>query len=157
MIIGENGETKKDLSEHFSHLSTRMKKGSVENNPTNIQLTPNGLCEFLTFPHVPHAKNNTMENVLDWISIMLNEGHIEPSQSSVGRIIGWPERSHNVQSLFIDFRAWCQKNGKYWNFAAEQILENFLDKILKREDDEYSFPDLEICRQKFKLISEILS
>lgn len=47
--------------------------------------------------------------VIEWLSICLDEGHIQPSQSSVGKLEGWPIRPYFKNSLYIDFECWCLK------------------------------------------------
>lgn len=106
-----------------------------------------------------HEKNNDLakfsENrlVFEWLTIALEEGHIEPSQPSVGRIVGWPQRKFFVESLYVDFIVWNRKQGRYEYDIPNRIdFSSILDHIFIRSGDFYVFPPLETCRAKFQTL-----
>jgi hypothetical protein len=89
--------------------------------------------------------------VFEWLKVCVEEGHIEPSQPTVGRICGWPLRSFLCESLFIDFECWCSKKGIHpKERPGSKTFYSLTDSIFDRNDDKYHFPSLEQCRQKFK-------
>lgn len=96
--------------------------------------------------------------VIDWIAISLSEGHMQPSQPSVGRLEGWPIRSYFKNSLYVDFECWCLKtNIPTYLIPSKELFYLGTDAIFEIvAGDKYQFPDLMICREKFsKLIKEI--
>lgn len=91
------------------------------------------------------------ELVYQWFVIALEEGHIEPSQPQVGRIVGWPIREFNFSSLWNDYLCWNIKNG----FTPDQFREKKQFHALCRYffevnvHDRITFPPLNHCRNKF--------
>jgi hypothetical protein len=89
--------------------------------------------------------------VIDWLSICLGEGHMQPSQPSVGRLEGWPIRSYFKNSLYVDFDCWCLKAGiPPYLIPSKTLFYQGTNAIFDTVDDNrYQFPDLMICREKF--------
>lgn len=92
--------------------------------------------------------------VLEWLSICLDEGHIQPSQSCVGKLEGWLIRSYCKNSLYVDFGCWCLKANvpAYLNSSRElfyQVANLIFESI---SDDKYQFPSLLICREQFSKV-----
>ena len=86
-----------------------------------------------------------------WISQALEEGHIEPSQSSSGVIVGWPIRPYAKRSLLVDFDVCCMRNGlPAWDKTRSNHFVNILDLILDPKESFYLFPPLEECRRRFE-------
>jgi hypothetical protein len=79
----------------FITLSTHIKKKECED-----EISPSTTIDHFHTNHTIHTihtKNLVMAEkydsqelsaIIEWISIMVEEGHIEPSQPCVGRIIG---------------------------------------------------------------------
>ncbi len=84
-----------------------------------------------------------------WVQIMLTEGHIEPYQSQVGQIVGWPVRSFQKYSLWVDFLCWC-RSGEFVDsqIPAKGAFLALLDVVLDPVDNRYEFPPLSECRQR---------
>lgn len=83
-----------------------------------------------------------------WLSIAVEEGHLEPSQPCVGREVGWPQRMINENSLWTDFSCWFRNEG----IAREElpdrwVLYELLDRIFIRHSERYEIPSLEHCRK----------
>ena len=96
--------------------------------------------------------------VIDWFTISLNEGHIQPSQPDVGRLEGWPMRPYFKNSLYVDFECWCLKSGiQTYLIPSKELFYQATDTIFESiADNKYQFPDLTICRQRFsKLLKEV--
>lgn len=92
--------------------------------------------------------------VIEWFSICLEEGHIQPSQSSVGKLEGWPIRPYFKNSLYVDFECWCLKANvpTYLISSRElfyQVTNLFFESI---SDDKYQFPSLLVCRENFSKV-----
>jgi len=107
--------------------------------------------------HSIHTEINDKVNysILEWLNIALSEEHVEPSQPSVGRKVGWPCRPLPTQSLWIDFACWCRKK----QLSAEKIPDKrdffeLLDRMFVRKVDKYEFPSLEAARNSFILLKE---
>lgn len=95
--------------------------------------------------------------VLDWISICLNQGHIQPSQPCVGKLEGWPLRPYFKNSLYVDFECWCLKaKVPTYLIPSKELFYQGTDVVFESiARDRYQFPDLMICREKFsKLLKE---
>jgi len=110
------------LKSYFSTLSTVLQNASVENCSISVTLIPSDLDNIPRFPQIPQHKVNTSVGseklslinskvILEWLQIVVVEGHIEPSQPSIGRIVGWPKRTFSCNALFIDFTLWCRIQG----------------------------------------------
>ena len=96
--------------------------------------------------------------VIDWFSISLNEGYIQPSQPGVGRLEGWPMRPYFKNSLYVDFECWCLKSGIHtYLIPSKELFYQATDTIFElTADNKYQFPDLTICLQIFlKLLKEV--
>ena len=92
--------------------------------------------------------------IVDWISQCLHEGHIEPSQPCVERLVGWPIRSFRKSSILTDFRIYCMKNGLPENDSVrDNSFTAILDAVFDAKENRYSFPSLEECRHRFQKIS----
>lgn len=89
--------------------------------------------------------------VIDWLTICLGEGHMQPSQPNVGRLEGWPIRSYFKNSLYVDFECWCLKaNVPPYLIPSKRLFYQGTDAIFDNVDgNRYQFPDLMICREKF--------
>lgn len=89
--------------------------------------------------------------VINWLSICLGEGHMQPNQLCVGRLEGWPIRSYFKSSLYVDFDCWCLKAGiPPYLIPSKRLFYQGTDAIFDTVDgNRYQFPDLMICREKF--------
>lgn len=88
--------------------------------------------------------------VLEWLRVCLEEGHIEPSQPTVGRLCSWPLREFFFNSLYIDFKCWCIKKGLLVpDIPSSIVFYSYTDHLFTRMNDKYFFPDLTECHQKF--------
>jgi len=104
-------------------------------------------------PRFPQEQKNQVYIVFDWLQIALDEGHIEPSQPCVGRLLGWPQRRFCIKSLWIDFLSWCRKKELDQNqIANSDLFYLVLDRIFLREGDRYDFPDLCVCRTNYAIL-----
>lgn len=96
------------------------------------------------------CSEEALDVVIKWFEIALDEGHIEPSQPSAGRIVGWPVRSFNFRSLLTDFQVWCMKrNLEEVDRERDKIYKMFCEKIYHLEDDRVCFPPIDECRESF--------
>lgn len=96
-----------------------------------------------------------MTLVLEWLEICLSEGHIEASQPSVGRVVGWPLRPFFKNTLYTDFECWVlKKNLSYKEIANRKTFYSITDRIFISDGDKYHFPPLEECKKKFNPIIE---
>lgn len=150
-----------DLADYFSRLSTSLKNKSVEEVRPKITPMLMELELFSLTPQIPREINidstkfsffdqTKLLLVMDWIQIVVDEGHIEPSQLFVGRIVGWPIRSFSIHSLYVDFIAWCLKKGiTERNIPERSLYFALLNNVLVRTGDRYNFPVLSICRENF--------
>lgn len=142
--------TKIDLAFYFSTLSTFLKNMSVEDFTSYNQLIPSDIGEIPRIPHVPQAKEEDMNLLVDWMQVVIDEGHIEPSQPVIGRYLGWPIRSFHIRSLYVDFFVWCSQQGmEETNIPDQSICTSFFDKVFTRLGERYEFPPLQSCRIKF--------
>jgi len=92
---------------------------------------------------------------IEWLKIVMEEGHLEPSQSWVGKAVGWPKRNMPIKSLWTDFCIWFRKQ----EITDEEMPEEYyfyelLDHLFIRQDDKYEFPILEKCRDAFVLLRQ---
>lgn len=155
---------KDDLTLWFSTLSTDIKKTSVENYDVLIDWNTNHLERFPQIPHVPQEKlsnpvissklnEDSVRLIMDWLRIILGEGHISPSQPVVGKIVGWPTRSISIESLFVDFDLWCRGQGVlYWAVPGKGVLCSIADEVFNRNGNRYDFPPVSDCRGKFAIL-----
>ena len=143
--------TTRPTLEHFVTLVTDLKK--VDKTLFPIEMSHLSrlshmekstlLCNAVKTPKINYKP------ALEWITIALEEGHIEPSQPCVGRVVGWPKRRLKIKSLLIEFTFWCRKQRTDIDVFDQKALLELLDIILIRICEEYEFPPLESCRQKF--------
>lgn len=139
-----------DLTSYFSTLSTTLKEMSVEQKSDHKYLSKNNIDQFPQIPRFPREQKGQVFVVFDWLQVVVDEGHIEPSQPSVGRILEWPQRSFEINSLQVDFVLWCRKKGLgEMRIADSDLFYSILDKIFRRKGDRYEFPDLPTCRTKY--------
>lgn len=162
------GVGKIDLTDYFSRLSTILMTKSVEEVLSQIKLIPSELEMVPRIPQIPHKKTNEADKfkvfnqnkialAMEWIQIAIEEGHIEPSQPSIGRLVGWPVRSFSIESLYIDFIVWCRKKGLHeWSIPGRSLFFALLDEVLVRSVNRYEFPTLDTCREKFLSLKEQL-
>lgn len=150
--------TKNYLSSYFSTLSTEMKRSSVENLNSATIFNPNDLEDIPRIPRSPRGELSDQQGVSDkdvalilkWLQIAVDEGHIEPSQSAVGRLKGWPRREWLRKSLFIDFELWCVRCGcRAWHIPRRADFYYIVDQVFDRKDHQYFFPSLHVCRDRF--------
>lgn len=66
-------------------------------------------CAVPVLIEVHPVKHHLPPLIREWISICLDEGHIQPSQPHVGKLEGWPIRPYFKSSLYTDFECWCLK------------------------------------------------
>jgi hypothetical protein len=95
--------------------------------------------------------------VIEWFAICLDEGHIQPSQSSVGKLEGWPIRPYFKNSLYVDFECWCLKaNVSAYLISSRELFYQVTNLIFESiPNDKYQFPVLATCRDNFsKLLKE---
>lgn len=144
-ILGRFGRLCQTLSEEKNKTIAQasQKKITLQDNQKSVD-NPSGTSEDF----------EQMTLVFAWLSICLSEGHIEPSQPSVGRIIGWPVRPFFKSSLYVDFECWCSKNQTGRVIDMRKLFYSLTDKIFVVEGDKYHFPSLEKCRKDFKPLAE---
>ena len=150
-----------NLADYFSRLSTILTNKSVDVVKPSTILIPSELEMVPQIPQIPQEKidkankfewfnQNKLALAMDWIQVAIEEGHIEPSQPSVGRLVGWPIRSFSVESLYVDLEVWCRKKGiRGWGIPECSLFFALLDEILVRSGNRYEFPVLETCRERF--------
>jgi hypothetical protein len=92
--------------------------------------------------------------VIEWLSICLNEGHIQPSQSSLGTLEGWPIRPYFKNSLYVDFECWCLKaNVPAYLISSRELFYQVANLIFESiPNDKYQFPVLATCRENFSKV-----
>lgn len=157
-----------DLADYFSRLSTVIKARSVGVTQSDTPLISSELESTPRLSLIPQEKDNDSARfrnfdhakvslVTEWIQIVADEGHIEPSQPSVGRILGWPVRSCSIQLLYVDFFVWCWRKGlRDWDIPEKTLHFTLLDSVFVRIGDQYEFPPLDTCRKKFQDLKELL-
>lgn len=146
-MLGRFGRLRKTLSEEKNKInsSTSQETLAFKSNEEEIA-TPSGTSEDF----------EKISIILAWLSISLAEGHIEPSQPCVGKIVGWPTRPFFKNSLYVDFEVWCfKKNFSRRDLVKRESFYHFLDKIFISNGDKYHFPPLEECRKKFTNLEEL--
>lgn len=123
--LGRFGRLKQTL------LTGEKKQTHIENKDISPCVNPQDI------PSEP-SENNSY--VLEWLKICLIEGHIEPSQPSVGRLCGWPVRPFAVTSLYNDFTCWRIRNGASFQEVSDSTkFYSLVDRILPREGQKYFF------------------
>lgn len=139
-----------DLAAYFSTLSTKLKSSFVENSKQEEPLIVSDLDRFPQIPHFPREQKGQLVEIFDWLHIAIDEGHIEPSQPCVGRILGWPQSSRHQRTLWSDFTLWCRKRElKQTQIADSHLFFSTLDRIFERVNDRYVFPSLDECQSKY--------
>lgn len=139
-----------DSASYFSTLSTRLKNMPVENYSKEKSLTVSDLKSIPRIPRFPYEQKGQLENIFDWLKIAIEEGHIEPSQPCVGKILGWPQFGCYKRSLWSDFILWCKKQGlQQIQIADSPLFYSVLDKIFERKGDHYDFPPIALCQNKY--------
>jgi hypothetical protein len=127
-------------------LMRKKRKGISEEKPISKPLLEKEMIPKLKIP----------ERVKTWLKISLEEGHIQPSQPTIGKLEGWPLRPYFKESLYNDFACWCMNeqiptylipSEEFFYQGADAIFDNLLRK-------KYGFPDLEICRQRFLILEQ---
>lgn len=123
-IKNENVESVEanDLATYFSTLSTNLKNLPVEKLDHRNSLIISNLGSLPQVPQFPHEQKQQLIKVFEWLQIAIDEGHIEPAQPCVGRLLGWPQFSKHENSLWSDFILWGRKRG----FSQLQIADNQL-------------------------------
>jgi hypothetical protein len=94
--------------------------------------------------------------IFQWLSIVMEEGHLEPSQPVSGRAVGWPERWMTIRSFWIEFCCWC----RYQPIPKEETPEQWafyglLDCLFVRHEEKYELPSLENCRKTFRILRQL--
>lgn len=145
--------------EGFITLITSVKSTKCEDE-NRLKHTTDGIHTN----HTIHTDNLSIANerdsqelsvILNWITIMLEEGHIESGQPEVGREIGWPIHRHFRNSLYVDFALWCRKN-LFMDAPLAIRFYSLLDQLLICVEQFYEFPPLEECREKFVKLLKVV-
>lgn len=140
----------RDLTAYFSTLSTKLKSSFVENPMQEKPLIVSDLDIFPRIPHFPREQKGQLVEIFEWLHIVLDEGHIEPSQPCIGRILGWPQSSRHQRTLWSDFTLWCRKRElKQIQIADSHLFFSIVDRIFERMNDRYAFPSLDVCQSKY--------
>lgn len=143
-----------DRLDRFATLATRL---------DFLEVTTNSLESHAC--HARHAINEDRSTsiskslvvsgnklCLEWLRIVMDEGHIEPSQPLIGRSVGWPERKVSIKSLWIDFCCWFRKQQTDLEMPEELLFYELLDRLFIRCGDKYEFPPFEQCRTTFAIL-----
>lgn len=144
--LGRFGRLRQTLSEEKNKI----------NAPTSQEtLAFKSNQEVVATPSETSEDFDKISTILTWLSISLTEGHIEPSQPCVGRIVGWPLRPFSKNTLYTDFECWgLKKHLSYKEIANRKTFYSITDRIFISDGDKYHFPPLEECNKKFKLLIE---
>lgn len=158
------GVEKRSIKSLFATLVTFMRNQNVEDSDASKHYSEIDFNYFPRQPRLSRDKNSDGEDlqyeeeqlpfIYDWLGIALSEGHIEPSQPCVGRIVGWPCRSFALYSLFVDFEAWYRKHTGDERDCSQELFYTVLDKVFIRDGDRYEFPPLPVCRERFEFTCE---
>jgi len=155
-----------DLSSYFSTLSKKLKALYAEEINAPRLIHAPGLESFPRFPRVPREKitnpamflnidKKKLTLVFDWLRIACSEGHVDPSQPSVGKIVGWPRRKFSKESIYVDLLAWCHKQNVDKRYTPNRELAFLIfDDIFVADGNKYAFPELSLCRNKLLLLVE---
>ncbi len=153
-----------DLATYFSTLSTLLKNGIVESYSYFNLFKDKELCDFPRFPHFPlnpeanpinfsYFSNENVALIFSWLQVVVEEGHIEPSQPCIGKILGWPHRKFARESLFVDFHLWCHKKGvEKWHIPTRREFFYLANEVFIREANKYAFPSQEVCQSKLAIL-----
>lgn len=97
-----------------------------------------------------------LDIVFSWFEIALAQGHIESSQQSAGRLVGWPVRQFSIHSLLVDFQIWCtQKNCEKKHRERDELFKLLCKRIFIVDGSVVCFPSLDKCREKFLQIKKL--
>lgn len=145
-ILGRFGRLRKTLSEEKNKVKIPDSQGNIAfKSNQGVVATPSETSEDF----------EQISLVIAWLAICLSEGHIEPSQPCIGRIVGWPLRPFFKNSLYVDFELWCfKKNLPRKEVSRRELFYSLVDRILISEGDKYHFPPLEECIKKFETLKE---
>lgn len=158
--LGDKGDNvaKEDLIAHldkFATLATRLDFLGVTTNPLGCH--PCHVCHINKKDELASCLENQelvgKSVCFQWLKIAIEEGHLEPSQSCLGKAVGWPKRKIPIISLWVDFCCWARK----LQIGTEDMPEAYffyelLNHLFIRHDDMYEFPTLEECREAFTLL-----
>ncbi len=141
----------------FATLATRLDFISVTTNPLGCHACHAGHANIMDELANSFEKQELVGKraCFQWLNIVMDEGHLEPSQSWVGKTVGWPKRKIPIISLWVDFCCWAQMQ----KIGDEEMPEAYffyelLDRLFIRHDDKYEFPALEKCREAFMLLGQ---
>ncbi len=119
---------------HVGHVRHTEEVGKSENYQSSQDFVENMVC-------------------FRWLTIAMEEGHLEPSQPTMGKTIGWPKKMVTMRSLWIDFYCWCRKHKISKDEMPEQwTFYEQLDRLFIRNNDKYEIPSLEHCRAIFVIL-----
>lgn len=139
----------------FATLATRLDFLGVTTN--SLECHPCHVCHIIKQEESTSSSEKQRsigkEICLQWLQIGIDEGHLEPSQPWVGKMVGWPKRKIPIVSLWVEFCCWTRKE----QVGAEEMPEEhffygLLNHLFIRHDDMYEFPALEKCREDFALL-----
>lgn len=134
------------------------------NDTVNIKHTDNqedgrpvvdvaGVVELKMLDWTRHKDTHSL--ILDWFEIALAEEYIEPSQPQICKYLDWPTRAFPVNSLWIDFICWLGRNNlPNHDPSAKWLFESVCDQVFDRQTNNYTFPELELCRQRFQEVKK---
>lgn len=145
--LGRFGRLRKTLSEEKNKIKTPTSQEALvfKNNEEEVAASSGTSEDF-----------EQISQAIEWLTICLSEGHIEPSQPCVGRIIGWPLRPFFKNSLYVDFEVWCfKKNFSKKDIVRREAFYQLVDKLFIPDGDKYRFPSLEECRKKFTMLKGV--
>lgn len=141
----------RDHLNQFATLATRLDSLNVTRLPFECHV-----CHVCHLKYESKSENSTVNQtifslaVFRWLTFVIEEGHIEPSQPSVGQRLGWPQRLVAIKSLWIDFCCWCSKQKvPSLEMPDEWEFYELLDHLFIRHRDKYEFPALTHCREIF--------
>ncbi len=144
--LGRFGRLRQTLSEEKNKINAPASQGTLAFKSNQ---------EMVATPSETSEDFDKISTILTWLSISLTEGHIEPSQPCVGRIVGWPQRPIFKNSLYVDFECWGVKKDVPSNaIAKRKLFYSLTDRIFISEGDKYCLPLLEECRRKFKCLAQ---
>lgn len=141
----------------FATLATRLDFLGVTTNPLGCHAC--NACHANKKDELAYSLEKQelvgIRTCFQWLKIMMDEGHLEPSQSWAGKAVGWPKRKIPKISLWVDFCCWVRKQ----QIGAEEMPEEYffyelLNYLFIRHDDKYEFPALEKCREAFTLLRQ---
>ena len=141
--------------DRFATLATRLDSLSV--TPFSLECHPCHACHIEKEGSMDRNTNGQAfigkKASFQWLAQVMEEGHLEPSQPLVGKIVGWPQRMISRRSIWIDFCSWCYKQ-KILSIdrPEEQAFYELLDRIFIPHQDKYEIPPLKDCRKIFETL-----